>query len=128
MKQFLNIRQLVDGIDSGKGDLSRLVHDKSGALADARHGSAFPQDVEFLRNLAVRIEVGTERDLNWPDFPLPPRDMTHDGIYTDVQNLGIAGREFFAARIEFRHLHCSSRGPVQGVESDHEVLLFKIIA
>lgn len=127
-QEFFNVGQLVKGIHSDEDDRPRLVHDKCRALADPWDGSSFPQDAKLLRDFGVRVEVGAEWNLDRANFPLSPRDMTRDRIDADVQNLGIEGREFFAARIEFRYLHGSSRRPVQGMESDHEILLSQVIA
>src|SRR5208282_435106 len=126
-QQFLDVRELADAVDLGEGYLSILIHDERSAFADAGHGRAFAQDPEFARYLGMRIEIGAERNLDGADFLLPPGNMAGDRIYADVQNLGIKRLELFATGVEFGHLHGSSRGPVEGVESDDQILAAEII-
>ena len=54
--------------------------------------------------------------------------MAGNGIGADVQNLGIERLELFAPGIEFGHLRGSSGSPVEGMESENQVLLPEIIA
>jgi hypothetical protein len=74
------------------------------------------------------IEIGAERNLDGADFLPPPGDVAGDGVYADVQNLGIERLELFAMGVEFGHLHGSSRGPVEGVEGDDQIPGAEIVA
>src|SRR5215469_7011127 len=76
----------------------------------------------------MRIEIGAQRDADQADVILAPCHVAGNRIYADVQNLGIQGGELSAARIEFGHLHRSSRGPVEGMKSNKKVLFAKIVA
>ena len=57
------------------------------------------------------------------DIVLLPSDVAVKGIYTDVQDLGIKRGELLAVAIERRQLLGSSRGPVQGMKTDHYIFL-----
>jgi anti-sigma B factor antagonist len=127
-QNFFHVGQLADGVDLGEGNRSIFVDDEGSALCDARHRRAFPQNAELTGYLGMRIEVGAQRNLYRSDVFLPPRDVAGDGVYADVQNLGIERLELFAAGIEFGHLAGSSRGPVERVEGDDHMLLAKIVA
>ena len=120
-QQLLDIRQLVNRIDLGEGDLSILIDDKRGALTDARHRRPLAENAELARHFGMGIEIGAERNLDRADFFPPPGNVAGDGVYADVQNLGIEGLELLATGVEFGHLPGSSRSPVEGMEGDDQI-------
>src|ERR1019366_7267269 len=62
-QQLLDIRELVNRINLGEGDLSILIDDKRGALTDARHRRPLAENAELARHFGMGIEVGAERNL-----------------------------------------------------------------
>ena len=127
-QELIYVHELIDRIDLGKDDFAGLVYDEGGALADAGDGRAFTQNTKLARDGGVRIEVGAHRELDGANFFFTPRDVAGDGIDADVQNLGIEGRELLGARVEFGDLRGSSRGPVERMEGDDELLLAEVVA
>jgi hypothetical protein len=75
----------------------------------------------------VGIEVSTQGNRHHANVFFLPGDVTGDGVYADVQDLGIERGELLAGGVERRHLGCSSRGPVKRVEADHDVLLALVV-
>ena len=76
----------------------------------------------------MRIKVSADGNADHPDVFFLPGDMTGYGIYADVQDLGIQGRELLPPRTEFGDLGGSSGRPVQGMERNHDIVLPQIIA
>lgn len=126
--QLFDIGQFADAVDPGEGDFSILIDDEGGAFADAGYGRAFAENSEFASDFGVGIEVGTQGNLDGANFFLAPGRVAEDGVNADVQNLGIKRLELFATGIEFGHLAGSSRGPVEGVEGDDQILGSEIVA
>ncbi len=127
-QQFLDIRQFADAIYPGEGDLSAFIDNECGTLADSGDRGAFPQNVEFARDLGMRIEVRAQGNRYRADFFLAPSGVTGNRINADVQNLGIERRELFLTRIEFGHLDGSCWRPVERVEGDDEILFPETVA
>lgn len=125
--QFFDVRQLVERVHPREGNPPRFVNNERGALADSGNGRTFPQNAELPGDFPVRIEIGAKRNPDKADFLLPPRDMTGNGIYADVQNLGIERLEFFAASVEFGHLNSSGGRPVEWMKRNNQVLPAEVV-
>lgn len=89
---------------------------------------AFTQNAALPCDDGVGIEVGAHGDLDGANFFFTPGEVAGDRIDADVQNLGIEGRELPGAGVEFGHLRGSSRGPVERMEGDDELLFAKVVA
>lgn len=120
IQQFLEIRHLVQRIHLRPRDLSFLVDDESGALADTGYGRCIAQNAELPCDRGVREKIGAHRNIDAADVFLLPGYVAWDGINADVQDLGIQIRKLAPSRIEFRDLRRSGRSPIERMKSDKD--------
>ena len=122
------IRSFAELIELREGDLSFLIDHVDSALVDSRNGIAGAEDIVFLRDFAVGIEVAGQRITQLADFFFLPGDVTPGGVNAYAHDLGVICGE----RLEFmtvrRHLLASSRSPIQGIERYDDVLLSREVA
>lgn len=127
-EKFFQIWEQIQRIDASKRDLSVSADDEGGTLANAGHRRPFPENAKLARHQGVREEIGAQGKSHRTDFTLPPGNVAWNGIYADVQDLGIQCRELLAVRVEFGHLGGSSGRPIQRVKGDDEILLPQVVA
>ena len=127
-KDGVNLGNAVERVDLCEGDFSSFIYNESGALTDTGKGWAVAKDPVSAYHRAVGVKIGTGREAHVADFLVEPGDVAHDGVDADVQDLGIKRGELLQGGVEHRQLGSSSRGPIERMKTEDDVLLAAIIA